>query len=201
MKPWTTSCPAPRSPDSSSCSEVRANSVSRTAVVAASSRHGSTAAIATRLAGVLAKHLSDQWTVEQVDPSELERFDDADAVVLGSAVYLGHWMHPAAKALGHVKDAPLLDLWLFSTGPVSDQPSENDRVIKADKMVETGCAVEHMVFAGSLDVSSLGRWERIVIRAVHAVSGDRRDWEAIDAWGESIATQLTHAVADSDPQP
>lgn len=171
----------------------------RTVVVAASSRHGSTAAVATRLAGVLSEQLSDRWTVEQVDPSDLERFDDADAVVLGSAVYLGHWMRPAVKALRHVKDAPLLDLWLFSTGPISDVTSENDRVIQADEMVESGCAVEHRVFGGRLDTSSLARWERLAVKAVHAVSGDRRDWTAIDEWAASIAIQLTHAVADSEP--
>lgn len=168
----------------------------RTVIVAASSRHGSTAAIASRIARVLSEHLSNQWTVERVDPSDLERFNDADAVVLGSAVYLGHWMRPATRALAHAKDAPLLDLWLFSTGPVSDQPSENERVIHADELVESGHAVEHMVFAGSLDTSSLAWWERIMIRAVHAVSGDRRDWTAIDAWAESIAAQLTRVDAD-----
>lgn len=170
-----------------------------TVVVAAASRHGSTRQVTRRLAAVLTADLSDRWTVREADLSDLRVLEGADAVVLGSAIYMGHWLRAATQALHQVKDAPLLDLWLFSTGPVSGDAVENAAVITADKSVESGCATEHMVFAGSLDTSTLRWWERLVFNIVKAVPGDRRDWTLIDAWGHSIAAQLTHAVAKQEP--
>lgn len=172
----------------------------RSVVIAAASRHGSTTDIAARIERTMREHLSSRWAVKLADLSDLRTFDDADAVVLGSAVYLGHWLRPAIKALHEVKDAPLLDLWLFSTGPISDDVSENARVITADEMVEKGCAAEHMVFAGRLEAADLSWWERLIVRAVGATSGDRRDWEAVDDWATSIAGQLTDGVAASEPR-
>jgi len=168
---------------------------SRTVVIAAASRHGSTMDIAARIESTMREHLSPQWSVKLADLSDPLAFEDADAVVLGSAVYLGHWLRPAIKALHEVRDAPLLDLWLFSTGPISDDMHENARVITADELVESGCATEHMVFAGRLDTSHLSWWERMAVRAVGAAAGDRRDWSAVDEWAMSIAAQLMASVA------
>lgn len=166
-----------------------------TVVVAAASRHGSTAQIAERIEDTLRVQLSDEWSVRLADLADPRTFEGADAVVLGSAVYLGHWLRPAIKALHVVKDAPLLDLWLFSTGPISDDMSENARIITADEMVDAGCATQHMVFTGRLDVERLSRWERLVVRALGVISVDRRDWAAVDDWTTGIAAQLTAAVA------
>ncbi|MET0448679.1 MAG: flavodoxin domain-containing protein, partial [Aeromicrobium sp.] len=155
---------------------------SRTVVIGAASRHGSTTEIAVRIEHTLRERLSPAWTVTLADLSDLRTFEDADAVVLGSAVYLGHWLRPAIKALHALGDAPLLDLWLFSSGPISKDMSENARIITADEMVEKGCATDHMVFAGRLDTARLSWWERLAVRAAGAVSGDRRDWTQVDAW-------------------
>lgn len=173
----------------------------RTVVVAAASRHGSTAEVARRIEETLREQLSPWWDINLSDLSDLRDLEDADAVVLGSAVYLGHWLRPAIKALHQVKDAPLLDLWLFSTGPISDDTIENSRVITADEMVDAGCATEHMVFAGRLDVARLYWWERLAVRAVGAGSGDRRRWPDVDDWAVSIADQLTASVATIEPLP
>lgn len=170
----------------------------RTLVVAAASRHGGTCEIADRLAWTLENDLPLGWRVVRPDLSDLRVFDDADAVVLGSAIYYGHWMHAAAHALAYLKDAPLFDLWLFSTGPVSEIESENAQIISADSMVESGQAVEHRVFGGRLDTSRLTWVERTVVRAVHAIPGDHRDWDEVDAWAHHIAKQLAVVPATPD---
>lgn len=169
----------------------------RTLVVAAASRHGGTCEIADRLASTLEADLPLGWVVVRPELSDLRVLDDADAVVLGSAIYYGHWMRSAAHALTYVKDAPLLDLWLFSTGPVSDVESENAQVISADAIVEAGQAVEHKVFGGRLDTSRLTWVERTVAKAVHAVPGDHRDWVEVDAWAHHIAQQLAVVTSES----
>ena len=128
--------------------------------------------------------------VVRADLSDLRTFDGADAVVLGSAVYFSHWMHSAARALEYVKDAPLFDLWLFSTGPISEVESANEQIISADKMVERGQAIEHKAFGGRLDTSKLNWAERTAAKAVHALPGDHRDWDQVDEWSRHIAHQL-----------
>ena len=163
----------------------------RTLVVAAASRHGGTCEIADRLAWVLENDLPLGWRVIRPDLSDLSALDEADAVVLGSAIYYGHWMRAAAHALAYLKDAPLFDLWLFSTGPVSEIETENAQVISADSMVQSGQAIEHKVFGGRLDTSRLTWVERTVVKAVHAIPGDHRDWHEVDEWAHHIARQLT----------
>lgn len=162
----------------------------RTVVVAAASRHGGTCEIADRIAANLDRELSFAWDVVRSELSDLRELDDADAVVLGSAVYFGHWMHSASRVLDYAKDAALFDLWLFSTGPISDVESANEGIISADVMVTRGQAIEHKVFGGRLDTSKLNWAERAAVKAVHALPGDHRDWDQVDEWSRDIARQL-----------
>ena len=171
---------------------------SRTLVVSAASRHGGTCEIADHLAQTLTKDLPTGWTVARPDLSDLRVFDDADAVVLGSAIYYGHWMHAASHALNYLEEAAPVDLWLFSTGPVSEVESENAQVISADALVAAGQAIEHKVFGGRLDTSRLSWVERAAVKAVHAIPGDHRDWTDVDAWAHHIAQQLSGAMRPSD---
>jgi menaquinone-dependent protoporphyrinogen IX oxidase len=54
---------------------------------------------------------------------QVREVDGYDAVVLGSAVYAGHWLKPAREPVGRLgtflADRPV---WLFSSGPVGDPP-------------------------------------------------------------------------------
>ena len=134
--------------------------------------------------------LPENWRVTRPDLTDLRVLDDADAVVLGSAIYYGHWLHSAARALKYVKGVPTRELWLFSTGPISDIESEDAQIISADAMVESGRAVEHQVFGGVLDTSRLNWLERSVVNAIHALPGDHRDWDQVDQWASRIASQL-----------
>ena len=52
-------------------------------------------------------------------------------------------------------------------------------------------AREHRFFAGALDASDLRLIQRIAFRRRGGMSGDLRDWAAIDAWADEIARQLT----------
>lgn len=162
----------------------------KTLVVCAASRHGGTCEIADRIAKTLQLSLPSHWHVTRGDLSDLRVLDAADAVVLGSAIYYGHWMHSAARALEYVREACPADLWLFSTGPVSEIETENAQIISADALADTGGADEHVVFGGKLDTSHLNLMERVMIRAVHALPGDHRDWEVVDAWAHHIAAEL-----------
>ncbi len=56
-----------------------------------------------------------------LEPDEVTELEDYDAVVLGSAVYAGHWLEPA-KQLAERFVGQLLGraVWLFSSGPVGN---------------------------------------------------------------------------------
>lgn len=162
----------------------------KTVIVAAASRHGGTCEIADRIAETLSLGLPDQWQVVRGELSDLRVLDGADAVVLGSAIYYGHWMRAAAKALEYLHDDMPADLWLFSTGPVSEVETDNAQMISADTLAETGEADEHVVFGGRLDTSHLSLLERIIVKGVHALPGDHRDWSVVDEWANHIAAEL-----------
>ena len=61
-------------------------------LVTAASRHGSTAEIASIIAGILQASDID---AETVPPEAVASVADYDAVILGSAVYAGQWLEPA----------------------------------------------------------------------------------------------------------
>ena len=61
-------------------------------------------------------------------PQEVGAVEEFDAVVLGSAVYMGQWMRPA-RELAERSAAALAarPVWLFSSGPVGEpaKPADN----------------------------------------------------------------------------
>ena len=162
------------------------SNVQRTVVVAAASRHGSTAEIADRLASRLRAALPAHWTVCSSDPGNAWSLAEADAVVLGSAIYFGRWLRPARRALQRIDNRD--HVWLFSSGPVAATD-------ETDQRTELGRSAHHphATFGGCLDPSRLTRLERLVTRLVHAAAGDHRDWSAIDAWADGIADELTRS--------
>ncbi|MGZ5402538.1 MAG: flavodoxin domain-containing protein, partial [Aeromicrobium sp.] len=90
-------------------------------LVACATRHGATAGIAARIGDRLRETLaSPQWEVSVLDSQSIDSIGDHDAVVLGSAVYLGSWIKSARQLLNDLQSAPPLGLWLFSSGPVGD---------------------------------------------------------------------------------
>jgi menaquinone-dependent protoporphyrinogen oxidase len=158
-------------------------------LVTAATRHGSTAEIAEAIGREL-REAGNSVTVESVDRvSSIEPFE---AVILGSGVYLGHWLAPARAFAGrHAEELRARQTWLFSSGPIGDSPlpKEEDAVDVGDLMEGTG-AREHRLFAGRVDRHELGFGERAVLLAVRAQDGDYRDWDDISAWSRWIAAEL-----------
>ena len=118
--------------------------------------------------------------------------DDVDAVVLGSALYMGSWM-PEAKHLVKRFQPQLsaLPVWLFSSGPLGvDEPQPAGDPGQVPGLIEQTQARGHRVFAGKLDHDELGFGERLITTMVHAPEGDFRDWEAIRGWADEIAEEL-----------
>ncbi|GAB3345029.1 flavodoxin domain-containing protein [Modestobacter lapidis] len=172
-------------------------------LVTAASRHGSTREIAAavarwlpdtaagRDAGLAAGFLAVD---QQPDPA---RFD---AVVLGSAVYVGRWLegarHYAATFAPTLRSRPV---WLFSSGPIGEPPFPPDEPYDAEPIARLVGARGHRVFPGCLEKDSLTFGERAMVTAMRAPTGDFRDWDAVRGWCEEMAVDLVEHLAGAPP--
>jgi menaquinone-dependent protoporphyrinogen oxidase len=154
-------------------------------LVAVATRHGATFELAGEIATALALRGLDVVT-ERVEDADLR---GADAVVLGSAIYMGRWLEPARRfAEAHASELRELPTWLFSSGPLGDPPKPDD--LDLHDLPQLVGAREHRVFSGKLERDALGVGERLVTRVVHAPYGDFREWEQVRAWADAIAAAL-----------
>jgi menaquinone-dependent protoporphyrinogen oxidase len=152
--------------------------------VVVASKHGSTREVAQAIA--------DELGAELRDASEVDGFEGADAVILGSAIYGGRWLEPARKLVDdRAEELGRLPTWLFSVGPIGDPPKPEDAGPDGiDQVVASTRAQGHEVFAGKLDYAALGRLERMMVKALRAPEGYYRDWDAIRNRARSIASEL-----------
>ncbi len=149
-----------------------------TVLVTAASRYGATRGIAEAIGAALAER---GIPTEVRAPDEVSDIAGYDAVVLGSAVYTGHWL-PAATALvdrgaGAWGGRPV---WLFSSGPVGDPGRSLTKKMGVDPVDlpavrdATG-AREHRMFPGKLDRANLPLAQRLPMALFPGMQGDFRD--------------------------
>jgi menaquinone-dependent protoporphyrinogen oxidase len=159
-------------------------------LVTAASRHGATHEIATAIAAGLARRGAE---AEARPAEELDSLDGYDAYVIGSAVYVGHWLDPARELVeAHAAALAGRPVWLFSSGPLGppDKLKPEGDPVDVAGLIEASGAAEHRVFAGRLDRKLLSFGEKAVVVAVRAPEGDFRDWDAVDAFAAAVAERL-----------
>ena len=158
-------------------------------LVVYASRHGATAGIAEQLAATFA----DRGIRADVRPADIAPEPDAyDAVIVGGALYAGHWM-AAARRYVQANTAALRrkPVWLFSSGPLDDSAARAvvGPVHEVEQLAWSISARGHETFGGRLDRSTArGLIARLMARSR---SGDWRDLHHIAAWAEAIADSLT----------
>ncbi len=166
-------------------------------VVVYASKYGSTKGIAE----FIAEKLQQQGTqADALEVGQVQNLEDYDAFVIGSAVYMAHWMKEAAEFV--IRNRAVLashPVWLFSCGPLGtetkDAQGRDVRVAAEPKEIaEFKAAInprDHQVFFGGLDASKLAFSHRMLRKmpAARALfpEGDFRNWHDIDAWATSIA--------------
>jgi menaquinone-dependent protoporphyrinogen oxidase len=163
-------------------------------LVTAASKEGSTTEIAEAIARTLVRR-GLETTVSSPD-----RIGDArgyDAFVIGSAVYMGHWLEPASDLVRRLgPEVSTRPVWLFSSGPVGDPTRKLVQRMGADPvelpaLLAQTRALEHRMFAGKLVGNEyLSRAQRISLSIFRSFEGDFRDWTEIDRWASQIADSL-----------
>jgi menaquinone-dependent protoporphyrinogen oxidase len=174
-------------------------------LVTYASEHGATAEIAQTIARVMRQFDLD------VTSRRIEAINDGiatyDAVILGSAVYLGDWLEEAQGFLKRYKrHLTNIPVWLFSSGPTGegDVLELVNHIIVPEPIRELVDFIEPRevkVFHGKIDLRRLPKNERLMIKAAGVPRGDYRDWEAIKQWAMDVSRALTVQSLSIQPKP
>jgi menaquinone-dependent protoporphyrinogen oxidase len=160
-------------------------------LVAYGSKHGATAEIAE----VIGRRLADAGlAVDVMQAGRVRSLEDYEAVVLGSAVYAGRWRADALRLLSRpqLRDR---QVWLFSSGPAGEDPADPaaaERFTRPKRVERAAADIgarEHVVFGGKVDEDA-GFVRKRMARKIPPELRDRRDWEQIQGWADSIAAAL-----------
>ena len=175
-------------------------------LVAYASKYGSTKGIADFIGERLRQ---DGVVVDVKDVEEVRSLAGYDAFVIGSALYMFHWMKEAKQFVS--KNRAVLanhPVWLFSSGPVGTQPKDakgrdllENEVSGPKELDELRAQVnprDHRIFFGALEgarlTGTVGFWYKVAMKSKSAreamPEGDFRDWKLIEAWTEGIAVAL-----------
>src|SRR5579863_1676504 len=173
-------------------------------LVAYASRAGSTKGIAEFIGEKLRGHGME---VDVVEVGSVKDPRGYDGYVVGSAVYMFHWMKEAKEFVRQNGD--LLSsrpTWLFSSGPTSPKATDaKGRDLKEvsgpselSELTQAAHPRGHRVFFGALYGDRLtgatGFTYRLMRRsktvAKEMPEGDYRDWKDIERWTDEIAAAL-----------
>ena len=154
-------------------------------LVTYASKYGATKEIAERIGEGL------RQAALQVDVLPVERVLGValyQAVITGSAVYIGKWMKSACQFLNdHKEELAQRTIWLFSSGPTGEGdpvallegwrlPADPKPVI--DRIQPRDIAIFH----GSIDVARVNLIEKTAVKTLKKPFGDFRKWDAITSW-------------------
>ena len=180
------------------------------AIVVYASKYGSTKGIAE----FIAEKLQQRGILAEVrDVEAVQDLGGFDAFVIGSAVYMGHWMKETTEFVRRNRSVLAnRPVWLFSSGPLGTETKDaqgRELIVVAEpkEIAEFRDVINprnHRVFFGALDSSKLGFAHRTTrkLPAARAIlpEGDFRDWKDIEAWASSIAQALNapHPPSESE---
>ena len=162
-------------------------------LVVYASKYGSTAEIAEKIGEIL---LQAGLKTEVLPVMKVRNLAPYDAIVLGSAVYMGMWRREIVRFLKKKgKELEEIPVWFFSSGPVGEGdpvelldgwrfPSKQQAI--ADRIKPRDITVFH----GVVDPEKMNKIENKILTNMDTPAGDYRDWDAIISWAQSIADEL-----------
>jgi|SRR5690606_25588173 menaquinone-dependent protoporphyrinogen oxidase len=170
-------------------------------LVTYASKHHATAEIADVIGKVLRRF--DGLQVDVKDAETIKNIAPYEVIVVGSAVYAGHWQPTAVNFLKqNIEALAEKFVWVFSSGPTGE--GDPKALMKGWEfpeglrpLIEQIKPQDVTVFHGKLDPDSLNVFERFVVKGIKAPLGDYRDWEAIRDWALAIG----HALVPGHEEP
>ena len=162
-------------------------------LVTYATRAGSTFEVAEQVAEVLR---AAGATVDVKPVPAVHEVKGYDAVIVGSAIRMGHWLPEAVafvqahrETLSHIPTAYFLVSGLLR----DDTPGMRRKVLAFLDPVRTILEPTSIgLFAGKMDYSKMDWLDRSIAEAVSSSEGDWRNWEAIRGWAHDLQTNLIH---------
>ena len=163
-------------------------------LVTYATRAGATFEVAMRVAEVLR---AAGATVDVKPVTAVHEMKGYDAVVVGSAIRMGHWLPEAVafvqahrETLSHIPTA-----YFLVSGFLRDDTPEMRRKVLAylDPVRKILEPTSIGMFAGKMDYSKMDWLDRSIAEAVSSSEGDWRSWEAIRSWAQGLQPILAHA--------
>jgi menaquinone-dependent protoporphyrinogen oxidase len=171
------------------------------ALVAYGTRYGSTKEIAERIGKVL-KEKRVEVTVEDAGRVSAKDIESHDLIIIGSAIIMGKWLKHAEKLIAcnettlAGKRTAVFVCCMDAADPkrIADAQSNYlDKVLSRFPSLEP---VSTGLFAGVVDFNAYGFIIKKIMKSESAKRGlaesdmkvvnDLRDWNAIEAWAESL---------------
>ena len=154
-----------------------------TLLIAYGSKRGSTREVAEALAKKLAE---GEREVELRRAADVDDLTPYDGVILGGSLYFGRLHRDVVRFLAkHRRTLSGLPVAVFALGPTTVEPNDlaasRAQLDKALKKAP-GVARSVAIFGGVIDPTKLP------FPLSRMSPSDARDWDAIDAWADEIAT-------------
>jgi menaquinone-dependent protoporphyrinogen oxidase len=172
-----------------SCSGGR--SMDQRILVGYATRAGSTMEVAQ----AISDRLCQQGYRAEVSPIEsVNNLAAFQAIILGSAIRYGSWLPEMLSFIKtHQLELKKIPVAVFT---LHMQALDQDTVSSANRAKYTQKVHSYLVpraeafFAGKIDATSLSFFERIAVKMVKSPTGDKRDWNSIQAWADSLRKSL-----------
>jgi menaquinone-dependent protoporphyrinogen oxidase len=152
-------------------------------LVGYASKHGSTIEVAEAIATLLR---DGGHEVDVRAAANVRELDAYSGIVLGGALYMGHWHKDAVRFLeqhGHALEA--IPLAVFAIGPKTlaevEVAASRKQLDRALATIPDLTPATVAVFGGVVDPTKL----RFPFKRMAA--SDARDWDAIAGWGREVA--------------
>ena len=167
-------------------------------LVAYASKYGSTKGIAEFIGEKLRQRGME---ADVVEVGAVRNAGVYDAFVIGSAVYMFHWLKEAKQFVS--KNRSILasrPVWIFSSGPTgtkaTDSKGRDLREVSGpreiDELRESIKPRDHRVFFGALYRDRLKGTSGLFARWIPKEGeGDFRNWSEIEAWANSVEEALS----------
>ena len=161
------------------------------ALVTYASKYGSTGGVADAIGKELC---SKEVAADVLLIKNVSNISPYQAVVIGSAIYMGKWMSEAVDFLKKNKDIlRQVPVAYFLVCMTLSQPTKKNRAEALSCMDPILKAVPEIkpvaigTFAGALDYNNLSWLNKKILKSKGTPEGDFRDWKAIQAWArESV---------------
>ncbi len=160
-------------------------------LVAYASRAGATSGVAEEIGKTLC---ADGVKVDVRLAKDVQDVSEYQAVVIGSAIYMGQWMKEAVqfveKFQTELNQKPTA--YFLTCTTLMNDTEENRKTVSAylDPVRQIVQPVEAGLFAGALNMKKLPLLYRLISKGMKAPEGDWRNWDAIRAWGKGLVPAL-----------